>query len=199
MLLDKYQARYPKHLFLPVVSGHVLELIVVWVLGHVLSFFFFFGFVLAQVPLPNLSTFGLCNTLQLYISTVAQRKIKKGDFIETQHRYHTKEHKRIDKDSKDHRMSFYHGFLNKRGLKQNSWHKKKVENNETLSRLESWQKRSRCTEIFLFSCVVLFQPLPIYRICYGRPIFLCEVAISATMGFPNDVRPFPFRGKFGGS
>ena len=113
-----------------------------------LSFFFFFGFVLAQVPLPNLSTFGLCNTLQLYISTVAQRKIKKGDFIETQHRYHTREHERIDKDSKDHRMPFYHGFLNKKH--SNKTHDKKVKNDETLSRLENWQKQFWCTEISLF-------------------------------------------------
>ena len=42
MLLDKYRARYPKRLFLPVVPGHVLELIVVRVLSHVLRFFFFF-------------------------------------------------------------------------------------------------------------------------------------------------------------
>jgi len=46
--------------------------------------------------------------------------MRKGYSIEKQHSYHTKKHKRIDKDSKDRRMSFYHGFLNKKELKQNS-------------------------------------------------------------------------------
>ena len=115
--------------------------------------------MLAQVPLPNLSTFGLCNTFQLYISTVTQRKKKKkGDFIETQHRYHTKEHKRIDKDSKDHRMPFYHGFLNKKH--SNKTHDKKVKNDETLSRLENWQKQFWCTEISLFHVWYCFSHFP---------------------------------------
>ena len=48
-------------------------------------------------------------------------------------------------------------------------------------------------------CIVLFQPLTIYGICQECPIFLHEVVIPTIMGFPDDVRPFPLWGKFGGS
>ena len=71
-----------------------------------------------------------------------------------------------------------------------------------MKHLANWgleKKWSWCIEISPFSHVVLFQPLPIYRICQDRPIFLCEAIIFAIMGFPDDVGPFSFRGKFGGS
>ena len=74
---DKHWVRYPRHSFVLAVPDHVLEINAVWVLGHVLRFFFFFFFSLAQVPHPNLPTFGLCNTMQLYILAIAQFLKKK--------------------------------------------------------------------------------------------------------------------------
>ena len=44
----------------------------------------------------------------------------------------------VVKDSKDHRMSFYHGFLYKKRYLNKI--QQKVKNDETLNRLESWQK-----------------------------------------------------------
>ena len=106
---DKYWARY---LFLPTVPDHVLELIAMWVPGHALRFFFFFLRWPKYPPPPNLPTFRLCNTIQLYILVVAQFFFKE-DSIEIQRSCRAKEHRRIDKDSKDHRMPFYHGLLEK--------------------------------------------------------------------------------------
>ena len=124
---DKYWAGYLGYLFLLVVPDHVLELIMVWVLDHVLKFFFFFFLALAQVPHLSLPTFGLCNTMQLHILVVAQKNFflkEIEDFIK--HSCRAKEYRRIDKDSRDHRMPFYRGLLRRKKKKKlNKVHDKK--------------------------------------------------------------------------
>ena len=52
---DKYWAGYLGYLFLLVVPDHVLELIMVWVLDHVLKFFFFFFFGTGPGTPPKLA------------------------------------------------------------------------------------------------------------------------------------------------
>ena len=76
-----------------------------------------FFFVLTQVPLPNLPILGLCDTLQLYILAIVQRKRKGNKEISLKHSIITilRNTKGADKDNKDHRMSSYHEFLNNKG------------------------------------------------------------------------------------
>ena len=78
-----------------------------------------FFLALAQVPHLSLPTFGLCNTMQLYILVVAQKFFflkEIEDFIK--HSCRAKEYRRIDKDSRDHRMPFYRGLLRRKKKKK---------------------------------------------------------------------------------
>ena len=69
-------------------------------------YLFIFSFVLAQISsLNSVQTW----TLQ-YLGLKGWRK---KDFIELKYDYHLRNIGKVIKDSKDHRVSFYHGFLNK--------------------------------------------------------------------------------------
>ena len=62
---------------------------------------------------------------------------KKKDFVELKCDCYLKNIRNVIKDSKDHRVSFYHGFLNK--ITKTRIHNKSKEMIKTLSELESWQ------------------------------------------------------------